>query len=192
MTTILTTKHLPLTTVDYQIPPQAKSPRQSETPCKPLICKGFLGALGATRTRGLQSRSLTLYPTELRAHAFLLERVIIIARGFTGVKQNIAFRSYPRSYQTRSSQLALPFAQNRLYFIRKRFRAFVTAAKNLCLQPNRLYAIIRIVFSRFPGNDLRSALSHFRSAAVQDRRLPFGAAYLHPGVPQEGKRALRP
>ena len=25
------------------------------------------GALGATRTRGLQSRSLTLYPTELRA-----------------------------------------------------------------------------------------------------------------------------
>ena len=32
--------------------------------------QGFLlGALGATRTRGLQSRSLTLYPTELRAHA---------------------------------------------------------------------------------------------------------------------------
>ena len=34
--------------------------------------QGFsVGALGATRTRGLQSRSLTLYPTELRAHALL-------------------------------------------------------------------------------------------------------------------------
>ena len=57
-------------TIDYQIPPFLIALIKIETPCKPLICKGFLGALGATRTRGLQSRSLTLYPTELRAHAF--------------------------------------------------------------------------------------------------------------------------
>lgn len=31
-----------------------------------------IGTPGAIRTHGLQSRSLTLYPTELRAHVHLL------------------------------------------------------------------------------------------------------------------------
>ena len=46
----------------------------------------FFGALGATRTRGLQSRSLTLYPTELRAHGFQLESLIILSQAGWNVK----------------------------------------------------------------------------------------------------------
>ena len=43
---------------------------QRETP-QAMMAAGGLGTPGAIRTHDLQSRSLTLYPTELRAHMAL-------------------------------------------------------------------------------------------------------------------------
>lgn len=65
-----------------------------------------IGTPDAARTHDLQSRSLTLYPTELRAH---IECILYNTKSRVDSQAGIFAFAILRRFDTESSQLAFPF-----------------------------------------------------------------------------------